>query len=72
MTHEHKMSMVMEDTWKKPPVPGISRRTFAVIKCGGQPPEACGAIFVHGDWYENPEIAALYKRTAKRKPTDDQ
>lgn len=56
--HEHAMTIVREETHKIAPVEGVSRKTFIYPTCGGK--NGCGAVFMDGLWFSNPERELLY------------
>lgn len=62
--HEHRPSMLYEETYRTPIVPGTRRKTFHYAVCGGA--DGCGAIYSRERWFTNPEIEAIYARTPAR------
>ena len=64
MSHEHKATMVREETWRKAPVAGTSIKRFVYPYCGG--PDGCGAVWMDDLWFTNPEREALYENARTR------
>lgn len=56
--HEHKRTMFIEETYRKPLVKGLKRKSIVSVYCGGK--GGCWSVFMNGRWYSNPEVLAMY------------